>query len=114
LQVALIAPSWASWGIGSSQVERAATRALELSRRIGTDTPAHFWALCGANFFYHVRGEIRLARDLAQELLGVAERLQDPELLAYGHFNIGGTLLWFGELADARSHLERAIALYDP
>jgi hypothetical protein len=44
----------------------------------------------------------------------VAERLQDPELLAYGHFNIGGTLLWFGELADARSHLERAIALYDP
>ena len=44
---------------------------------IGADTPAHFWALYGANFFYRVRGEIRLARDLALELLGVAERLQD-------------------------------------
>ena len=28
LQVALIAPSWASWGIGSSQVERAALAEL--------------------------------------------------------------------------------------
>jgi predicted ATPase len=44
----------------------------------------------------------------------VAERLKDPELLAYGHFNVGDTLLWFGELAIARSHLEQAITLYDP
>ena len=68
----------------------------------------------GASFFYHVRGEIRLGRDLAKELLGVAERLQDPELLAYGHFAVGDTLLWFGELSVARTHLEQAIALYDP
>ena len=68
----------------------------------------------GANFFYHVRGEIRLARDLAQELLEVAQRLQDRELLAYGHFAVGDTLLWFGELGVARTHLERALALYDP
>jgi hypothetical protein len=40
----------------------------------------------------------------------MAERLQDGELLAYGHFDVGATLLWVA----ARTHLERAIALYDP
>jgi predicted ATPase len=114
LQVALIAPLLASRGHGSSEVERAAARSLELSRWIAADTPAHFWALYGANFFYEVRGTISLARDLSEQLLGVAERLQDPELLAYGHFNVGDMLLWFGHLGVARSHLERAIALYDP
>jgi class 3 adenylate cyclase/predicted ATPase/energy-coupling factor transporter ATP-binding protein EcfA2 len=114
LQVASITPLLASRGFGSVENERVTTRALELSRRIGADTAAHFWALYGANFFYHVRGEIRLARDLAQELLGVAQRLQDRELLAYGHFAVGDTLLWFGELGVARTHLEQALALYDP
>jgi predicted ATPase len=113
LQVALIAPLWASRGLGSAEAERVANRALELSRRIGADTPAHFWALYGANYLYAVRGELPLALDLGQQLLGVAERLQDPELLAYGHFDVGDILLWFGKLVAARTHLERAIALYD-
>jgi len=47
-------------------------------------------------------------------LLGVAERVQDPELLACGHFDVGDNLLWVGELVAARTHLERAVALYDP
>src|SRR5262249_22195150 len=38
LQVALIAPLWASRGLGSAEVERTANRALELSRRTGADT----------------------------------------------------------------------------
>ena len=114
LQVALIGPLVAIRGHASPELERTATRALELSRRHGADTPAHFWALYGANFFYEVRAEMWLARDLSERLLGVAERLQDPELLAYGHFNHGDMLFWFGELALARSHLEQAIALYDP
>jgi predicted ATPase len=114
LQVALIAPLWASRGLGSAEAERVANRALELSRRIGADTPAHFWALYGANYLYAVRGELPLALDLGEQLLGVAERLQDAELLAYGHFDVGDILFWFGELVAARTHLERAIALYDP
>jgi predicted ATPase len=44
----------------------------------------------------------------------VAERLRDPELLAYGNFTFGNDLLWVGNLVAARTHLERAIALYDP
>jgi class 3 adenylate cyclase/predicted ATPase len=114
LQVALMAPLWASRGLGSAEVERPASRALALSRRIGADTPAHFWALYGVSRFYQVRGVLPLALELGEQLLGVAERLQDPELLAYGHCDVGRNLLWVGELAAARPHLERAIALYDP
>ena len=61
-----------------------------------------------------VRGALRLARDLGDEALGVAMRLQDPEVVAYGHGNLGLTELWFGEYGEARTHLERALALYDP
>jgi tetratricopeptide (TPR) repeat protein len=114
LQVALIAPLWAGRGLGSAEAERVANRALALSRRVGADTPAHFWALYGVSIFYHVRGVLPLALDLGEQLLGVAERLQDRELVAYGHFNLGNTLFWFGELTVARSHLDKAIALSDP
>jgi hypothetical protein len=114
LQVASIAPFRAGRGFGSSEAERAAARALKLSRRKGMDTPAHFWALIGMIHFRVVRGVLLLARQLGQEMLGVAERLEDPEPLAYAYFLVGNTIFWCGELAAARSHLERAIALYDP
>jgi predicted ATPase len=54
------------------------------------------------------------ARELVEQLLGLAERLQDPELLAHAHFAMGDTLLWFGELEPARRHIGQALALDDP
>jgi predicted ATPase len=114
LQVALERPLMASRGLGSAEAERVANPALALSRRVGADTPAHFWALHEASNLYAARGELRLALDLGEQLLGLAERLQGAELLAYGHFDVGDILLWFGELVPARTHLERAVALYDP
>jgi len=114
LHVALITPLWSSWGFGSPQAELVATRALELSRQIEADTPAHFWAVFGVSFFYHVRGVLPTARELGEQSLALAERLQDPELLAYGHFGLGDGIFWLGELALARVHLEQAIALCDP
>jgi class 3 adenylate cyclase/predicted ATPase len=114
LQVALTNPLWASRGFGSPAAERVATRVLELNRQIGADTPAHFWAVFGVALFYEVRGVLPPARELREQSLRVAERLQDPELLAYGHFGLGHTMFWFGALALARAHLEQAVALYDP
>jgi predicted ATPase len=57
LQVALQGPLWASRGLGSAEVERVANRALALSRRVGADTPAHFWALfCAELVLRRARG----------------------------------------------------------
>ena len=114
LQVARIAPLQNSQGHGSSETEHAAACALAISRRAAADTYAHFWALFALTLATIVRGALRLARELGDEALGVAMRLQDPEVVAYGHGNLGLTELWFGEYGEARTHLERALALYDP
>jgi predicted ATPase len=113
-QVALVAPHWASKGWASPGAERVATRALELCRQIGADTPEHFWTLWALAAFYFVRGEVWVGRPLVEQCLQLAERLQDRELLGYGHFLMGNILFWFGELVPARLHLEQGIALYDP
>jgi predicted ATPase len=114
LQVALKTALWASRGFGSPETERVATRTLELSQRIGAETHVHFWAVFGMSFFYHVRGLLAPARELGEQALDIAERLQDSETLAYGHFGLGDAIFWSGELGLARAHLEQAIAFYDP
>jgi predicted ATPase len=113
LQVALIGALSTGRGHGSAEVELPAARALELSRRIAADTPAQFWAMFWLAMFYLVRGALPLARELAEEVLGAAGRRQEAELLAYGHFDLGLTLLFSGEWPDARVHTEQAITLYD-
>ena len=114
LQVARIVPLQMSQGLGSSETERAAARALAISRHVAADTQAHFWALFGLALASAVRGTLRPAREVGEEALGVAARLQDLEMMAYGHANLGNIVLFLGEWVEARTHLERAIALYDP
>jgi len=65
-------------------------------------------------YAYLLPGDLRSARPLADQLLDLAERAHDPELLAYAHFELGCELLWPGELDAARQHLEQGIALYNP
>jgi tetratricopeptide (TPR) repeat protein len=114
LQAALIAPLWTNYGFGSPEAERASRRALELCERAAPGTPAHFRALRGLAYAYVIPGDLRRARPFAEQLLDLAERLRDPEYLAYAHFDMGTNLLWSVELVAARAHLEHGIALYDP
>jgi class 3 adenylate cyclase/predicted ATPase len=113
-QGALIGPLWNNCGFGSPEAERASRRALELCERTAPDTPAHFRALRGLAYAYVIPGDPRRARPLVEQLLELAKRLKDPELLAYAHFDMGMNLLWSAELIAAREHLEQGIALYDP
>jgi class 3 adenylate cyclase/predicted ATPase len=113
-QTALVTPLWNVCGFGSPEAERASRRALELCERVAPDTPAHFRALFGLTHVYVGRGDLRRARPFAEQLLALAERRQDPDLLAYAHFEMGLELLWSAELAAARAHFERGIALYHP
>ena len=88
-QVALLTPLFAA-RFGSAEGERAARRAMELSRRVGgADQLPLVRALFGLSLNYSVRGKIRIGREVAEQLLVVAERLQEPELLAYAHNLMG-------------------------
>jgi class 3 adenylate cyclase len=113
-QAALVAPHWHSKGWASPGAERAAARAFELCQGAGGDTAEHFTALFGLAVFYMVRGQLRVGRELGAQALALSERLGDETLLGYGHFIMGDFLLWFGESAAARAHLEHGLALWQP
>jgi predicted ATPase len=113
-QVALLTPLFAA-RFGSAEGERAARRAMELSRKVGgADQRPLVRALFGLSLTYSARGKIRIGREVAEQMLVVAERLQEPEPLAYAQNLMGNTLFWLAELGTARMHLEKGIALYQP
>jgi predicted ATPase len=54
------------------------------------------------------------ARELAEQCLLLVHRVDDPTRLIVAHDALGETLFFLGDFAQARAHLERAVALYDP
>jgi predicted ATPase len=98
---------------GAPEVERAYARARELCQQV-EDAPQLCPVLFGLWYFYLVRAEFQTARELGEQLLTVAQRVQDPTLLLLAHRVLGQTLASLGELPPAQAHLEQGIALYDP
>src|SRR5262249_51910810 len=113
LQIALGAPLMATKGYAAPEVGAAYHRALELSRKIG-ETPELFRVLFGLQTFYLVRAELKKARELAEQLLNLAQRVGDPALLLQAHEQLGIASFSLGELTVAREHCDQGIALYDP
>ena len=101
-------------GYAAPDVERAYRRARQLCEQIGLSrelAPVLF-GLWGVHL---LRAEHRAARDVADELQKlVRQGEQDVGLQMLAHGAMGATMLWTGEIADARAELEREIALYDP
>jgi adenylate cyclase len=60
------------------------------------------------------RGELDLALRLDQDLLRLSRQRNDSAGLVLAHNSSGRNLLLAGKLASSRSHLEEALALYDP
>ena len=112
LQIALGLALMATRGIAAPEVEQAYARARELCRQVG-ETPQLFPVLVGLFRFYLVRAELQTALELGKQCLSLAQKVQDPALLLEAHMALGPPLLFLGELASARKHTERGIALYD-
>jgi predicted ATPase len=113
LQLALSPALFAVKGYTAPEVEKAATRARELCQQIG-ETPQLFPALWRLVVFYFNRGEHQTAHELAEQMMRLAQGVQDQYLLSYAHMALGWTLYLLGELTSARPHSEQGIALYDP
>jgi predicted ATPase len=112
LQITLGPALMVTKGYAALEVEQAYTRARELCQQ-GGETSQLSPALWGLWIFFLIRGELRTAYELAEQLFTVAQSVQDPELLLEAHRGLGGTSFWLGELAAARAHLEQGITLYD-
>jgi predicted ATPase len=113
LQIALGAPLMAIKGYAAPEVGAAYDRALELCRTIG-ETPELFPVLFGLSVFYVVRADLKKTRELAEQLLNLAQRVGDPALLLEAHLQLGTASFYLGEPTVAREHWDRAIVLYDP
>jgi TOMM system kinase/cyclase fusion protein len=113
LQSSLGLAFMATKGYGAPEVGTAYARARELCQHIGEPSQLPP-VLRGLWLFYNVRGEFRLARDLGEQLLTLAQRTQDQALLVEAHRAVGETLFRLGELAPARAHLEEGMIYYDP
>jgi len=98
-------------GYAAPEVAQAYTRARDLCRQVG-ETPQLFRGLWGLYAFYLLRGESQTARELGEQLLTLAQHVQNPAFLVEAHFALGNTLLWRGELASSRAHLAQGIAQY--
>ena len=103
----------ATKGYAASEVEAAYARARELCQQVG-ETPQLFQALWGLWYFYLVRAEFQTARELGEQLLHWAQRVQAPALFLVAHRVLGQTLAFLGEFSTAHVHLEQEMTLYDP
>ena len=90
-------------GLGSGSRLCSGTRAVPA----GGGTPQLFQALWGLWYFYLVRAEFQTARELGEQLLHLAQRVQAPALLLLAHRVLGQTLAFLGEFSTAHVHLER-------
>jgi predicted ATPase len=113
LQLALGGLLTATKGVAAPEVEQAYGRAREVCEQTG-DREQVCTVLFGLSVHYAMRVEHQPACTLADQLLGIAQEAQDPDLLIAAHFQQGSTRLWIGEFLASRSHLEHGMALYDP
>jgi len=113
LQINLGSALMATKGYGAEVVEKAYARARELCQQVGEPSQLSP-VLRGLWVFYNIRAEYQKARELGEQILALAQNVQDPALLLEGHRALAITLFELGELTFAQTHLEMGIALYDP
>jgi len=113
LQITLGQALVATKGYGALEAEQAFARARTLCESMG-QTIRIFPVLRGLWNHYILRAELKTAQGLAEQLLELAQGMQDRGGLMNAHLALGDTLLCRGELSGALEHLEQSIALYDP
>jgi len=120
LQVALITPLLHVKGYAASETRATVERArvlIEQAEALGEppeDPLLLFSVLYGSwvASFISFKGDVM--RELASHFLALAEKRGATVPLMIGHRLVGMSLLTAGNFVQARSHLDWAIALYDP
>jgi len=112
LQLALGTPLMAIKGYAAPEVERAYARARDLCRSAGGDIQL-FPAIQGLWQFYMVGGELPVARELAEQLLDVAQKSDDSTLRLIAYRSLATSAFLQGEILRCRDLTELGLGLYD-
>jgi class 3 adenylate cyclase/tetratricopeptide (TPR) repeat protein len=103
----------ATQGFAAPETGRTFGRARELCARFGNRAQL-FSVLYGLRLFARWGLELEIARQLEEQLVAIAEELNDPAKLVQAHGSLGAGLLWLGELSAAQKHLEWAKDITGP
>src|SRR5262249_28917922 len=99
-------------GQAAAEVRETYTYAQQLCAHLD-DPHQLFPVLRGLHIHYHVRAELQTAHTLGDQLLTLAQQVQDAAMLVAAHRALGVTLYQLGAVASAHTHLAQGIALYD-
>jgi class 3 adenylate cyclase/predicted ATPase len=113
LQLALGQASIAAKGFAAPETGRAYVRARELCRDLG-DVSELVSVLFGQAAAHWQRAELTAAREVARDLLRMAEERDDTAAQVVGHRLLGAFSFQLGRFAESRTHMEEVLALYDP
>jgi class 3 adenylate cyclase/predicted ATPase len=113
LQVTLGYTLTAVKGFTAPEVEQTYARAYALCRRC--ESPDQLLeVLAGLRAFHLVRGELREAREVAEQRLQLAQYVGNSPALVFAHIGLGEPLIYQGDLNAAHEQLEQARMLYQP
>jgi predicted ATPase/DNA-binding winged helix-turn-helix (wHTH) protein len=113
LQVALSVALILTRGYTAPEVETTCARARALCQESG-DTPHLFFPVYGLFRFYILRGHLHTARELAEQLLRLAQQTPDTAMPSVAYSAVAGVAFHGGEFATAAALLEQSLALYNP
>ncbi|WP_437579912.1 TOMM system kinase/cyclase fusion protein [Sorangium sp. So ce887] len=101
------------WGYLAPELVAAVGRCEELTGTLG-DTPLTTSTLRAMFEYHHMRSHRQQARSVAERLVNTTKQAADTGQILLSLLALGQSLWIEGELPEARLHLERALALYDP
>ena len=113
LLIARGAPLLTVKGYASDAIEQNFLRAKELSQA-HSDSEHHLLSIWGLWVFHLVGGHADTARALAENLLALAGRAQNPDLLIRAHESVGSSYFFLGRFDEAKAHQLAAKTLFDP
>ena len=103
----------ATKGFASVEAEQSFVRAQTLSRQLGGG-PHDIDILRGLYACYYIRGELKIAREQAEQVLELGQHSEGSGILMVGHWMLGCIQFWQGEFVGARDGLKTAVSLYKP
>ncbi|MCH9051834.1 MAG: AAA family ATPase [Proteobacteria bacterium] len=99
-------------GFAAPEVEQAYLRARTLCRQVGE--PAQLFTVTwGLWLNFQMRGQLKTAQGLADEVLALAEGQADPALRLQAHHAAWTTHYRLAEFSACREHTEQGFALYN-
>jgi predicted ATPase len=113
MHAALGASLAATKGYATPEVEQTYRYARQLCQHL-EDPYQLFPVLRGLWNYYANRAELQTAQALGEQLLALAQQVQDAAMLVAAHRALGAILYCLGAVADAHTNFAQGIALYDP